>query len=463
MANIQFGGLITGLDTNALVAGLVKAEQRSIAILQSQKVRFQAQDAVFASVIGALGSLKSSAQNLSVSTDFSKRSASSSDDAVLTVSASSTAAVGSSRIAVDSLAKAQSVQSLSFSQANAAIGIGTLTISVDGTGTAVVIDSTNNTLEGLRAAINDSGPGVTATIVNVSAGATADYRLVVQSERTGTANGATISGALTGGADPFAGGGEVVQAATDAVFAVNGLRVARSSNIISDVIPGITFTLLDEGDQDGVIDPTDPTVKISVAADNSAIKDAITELVENFNAVNKIVNEQFMLDSNTSRQGSTAGDAALRGMLSRLRAELSVAGGMGVGYAYLSDIGVQFKKDGSLTVDEGKISEALREDPTALANLFLGKENGLGKRIPEAVDDFISTVDGSLVFRQKGIGQSIKQIDDKIGREERRIATLEEQLVKKFAALEELVSQLKSQGDFLSQQLSALQNAQRKR
>lgn len=246
------------------------------------------------------------------------------------------------------------------------------------------------------------------------------------------------------------------------MFAVNGLKVSRSNNTISDVIPGVTFTLLDEGDQDGVIDATDPTAKISVAADNSAITEAITELVENFNAVNEIVNEQFTLDPNTNRQGSTAGDAALRGMLSRVRKELSAAGGTGAGFGYLSDIGIKFEKDGSLTLDEGKLADAFQKDPTALGNLFLAKENGIGKRLPEAVDDFISTVDGSLVFRQKGIGQSIKQIDEKIAREERRIATLEEQLVKKFTALEEIVSQLKSQGDFLTQQLSVLQNARRR-
>jgi flagellar hook-associated protein 2 len=457
MANIQFGGLITGLDTNALVAGLMQAERRSITLLQGQKVRYQAQDAVFASVIGALGSLKSSAQSLSLSTDFIKRSATTSDPAVLTASASTTASVGSSLIAIDSLAKAQSVQSTSFTQLDATIGTGTLTISVGGTDTALVVDSTNNTLEGLRDALNDSGADVTATIVNVSASATADYRLVVQSEKTGTTNAATLSGNLIGGTDPFAGGGEIVQAAGNAVFSVNGLKITRSSNTISDVIPGVTFTLLSEGDRDGAIGGSDPTAKVSVSADNSTITKAITDLVDKFNAVNQIVNEQFALDPNTNRQGATAGDASLRGMLSRLRKELSVSGGTGASYKYLSDIGIKFEKDGSLTLDQGKLTEALENDPTGVANLFLSKENGVGKRLPEAVDDFISAVDGALIFRQKGIGQSIKQIDEKIAREERRIATLEEQLVKRFTALEELVSQLKSQGDFLTQQLSALQ------
>jgi flagellar hook-associated protein 2 len=462
MANIQFGGLITGLDTTALVAGLVQAERRSITVLQSQKVRFQAQDAVFTSVISALGSLKSSAQNLSVSTDFIKRSAASSDQAVLTVAASSAADIGASEIAVDSLAKSHSLQSTSFTATTAAIGTGTLTISVGGTNTNVLIDGTNNTLAGLRDAINDSGAAVRASIINVSGGATADYRLVVQSEDTGIANGVTISGTLTGGVDPFSGGGEIVQAAADAVFSVNGLKVSRSTNTISDVISGVTFTLLDEGDRNGALDATDPSAKITVTANNAAITSTVKELMERFNAVNKIVNDQFKFDPNTERQGITAGDASLRSMLSRLRNELSKSGGTSATYKYLSDIGIKFAKDGSLTFDEAKLAEALEDDATAVANLFLAIQDGIGKRIPDAVDDFVSAVDGALVFRQKGIGASIRQIDERIAREETRVSSMEERLVKQFSALEELVSQLKSQGDFLSQQISALQLSRKK-
>jgi flagellar hook-associated protein 2 len=325
-----------------------------------------------------------------------------------------------------------------------------------------VIDNTNNTLAGLRTALNDSGAAVTASIVNVSASATPDYRLVVQSERTGTANAVTLSGTLAGGTDPFAGGGQVVQAATDAVFAVNGLKISRSSNTVSDVISGVTFTLLDEGDRDGAIDATDPTAKITVTGNNSAITSTVKDLVDSFNAVNKIVNDQFKLDPNTNRQGSAAGDASLRGVLSRLRSELSSAGGIGVGYKYLSDIGVKFQKDGSLTLDESKLVDALGADPTGVANLFLAVQNGIGKRIPDAVDDYVSAVDGALTFRQKGIGRSIKQIDDKIAREEKRIAATEERLTKQFSALEELVSQLKSQGEFLTQQLNQLQTSRRR-
>jgi len=455
MANVQFGGLITGLDTNALISGLVKAEHRTVDVLEAQKVRYQAQDAVIASVISGLAQVRSAGQSLSLSTDFQKKTATSSNTAVLTASASSAAPSGSVDIVVDSLASAQSVQSTSFTDANAAIGTGTLTISAGTKTSSIVIDGTNNNLGDLRDAINDANSNVSASIVNVGA-STADYRLIIKSKNTGAGNAVTVSGSLTGGANPFAGGGQVVQAASDAVFSLNGLTVRRSSNTISDVVNGLTFSLVAEGDRDGTVEATDAAAKITIAADASNIKTSITAVVDSFNAVNKIVNEQFSLNPNTNRQGSTSGDASLRGVIARLRAELSRSGGLGAGYKYLSDVGISFQKDGSLILDEAKLNAALESDPTAVSRLFLATEGGIGKRLPDAVDDFISQVDGALVFRQKGIAQSIKNIDAKVLREEERIAAMQERLTRQFSALEEIVSQLKSQGDFLSQQLSAL-------
>jgi flagellar hook-associated protein 2 len=459
MANVQFGGLISGLDTNALISGLVQAERRPITLLENQKVKLQAQQGVYATVVGGLGSLKSAAQRLSLATDFDKKTAASSDSTVLTASAGSDALTGSNGVIVDTLAKAQSIQSGTFTTSTAEIGIGTLSIQVGDNTTDVTIDDSNKTLDGLKSAINASGAAVTASIVNVGTGAAPDYRLVLQSKNTGTENAVTVSGTLTGGTDPFPGGGTIVQAAADAVLSVNGLTVTRSSNTISDVVPGVTLTLLKEGDRDGVVESSDASANVTVSADSSAIKGAISEFVDSYNAINEIVNSQFSLNPDTQRQGTLAGDAALRGMMAKLRSELSKAGGIGVGFSYLSDIGVKFEKDGSLTIDEAKLSNALASDPTSVSNLFVLTQNGIGKRIPDTVDDFISSLDGSLTFRQKGIESSISLIDQKIAREEDRIAALQQRLTQQFSALEQVVSQLKSQSDYLVQQLTGLNNS----
>jgi flagellar hook-associated protein 2 len=456
MANVQFGGLITGLDTNALIQGLVQAEQRPIAVLQTQKVRFQAQDGILASVVKALGELKSAAQGLSLSTDFNKKSAATSDAAVLTSSADATALEGTYQIVVDQLAKAQNIRSTTFSTATAAIGTGTLSITVDGKSTPITINADNDTLDGLKTAINSSGAAVTASIVNVGTSGTPDYRLILQSKKAGTENAATISGSLVGGADPFVAGGEIVQVAANARFSVNGQVITRSSNTISDALPGVTLSLLKEGDRDGLVESSDAAANVTVSVDSSAVSAAMQKFVDAYNAVNKIVNAQFTLDPNTERQGALAGDASLRGVMARLRQELSRPGGIGVGIKFISDVGISFQKDGSLTLNSSKLASALKDSPGAVSDLFVIVENGLGKRIPDTVDDFISSVSGTLTFRRKGIKTSIEQIDKKVLREQDRIAGLQKRLTEQFRALEEMVSQMKSQGDFLTQQLSAL-------
>lgn len=455
MASIQFGGLITGLDTKALIGGLVQAEQQSTKLLENQKLRLQAKDAVFTALNGALGGLRSAAQSLSVSIDFSKRTAESSDPAVLSASAGSSASLGSHIVAVDSLAKVQTIRSTSFTDANATLGTGALTVNVGSAATSITIDNTNNSLAGLRDAINNSGAKVTASIVNVGATGSPDHRLVLQGKETGSANTVTVTGSLTGGADPFAGGAEIVQTATDAKFSVNGLTVSRSSNTVSDVIAGVTFVLRNEGDGDGTVDSSDPSAKITINNDSSALNAGVKKLVESYNAVNKLVTDQFKVNPETKRQGAVGADASLKGILSRLRREFSASGGTGVGIKYVSDIGVSFQKDGSLTLDESKLSAAVEQDSTSVANLFIGLQNGIGKRVPEAVDEYISAARGTLTLRQKGNAQSIQQIDDKIARDQRRAAALEERLSKQFSALEKIVGQLKSQGDFLAQQVGA--------
>jgi flagellar hook-associated protein 2 len=331
-----------------------------------------------------------------------------------------------------------------------------LTLQTGSATTTINIDATNNTLDGLRAAINSSGAKVNASIINVGSSAVPDFRLVVQSKDTGIANAVTVSGTLSGGTDPFAAGGEIVQAAADAVFAVNGLKLTRSSNTVSDVLPGVTLKLLREGNHDGVIDATDATATVTVSADNSAIGDSIQKFIDSYNAVNKIVNDQFALDPDTKRQGALAGDASLRGVISRLRRELSAPGGTSTGLTFLSDVGISFQKDGSLTLDDSKLTKALDTDPTGVSNLFTLVQNGIGKRIPDAVDDFVGAVNGVLTSRQNGVQSNIDRIDQNIARETARVTALQDRLTQQFSALETIVSQLKSQGDFLTQQLAGL-------
>jgi flagellar hook-associated protein 2 len=213
--------------------------------------------------------------------------------------------------------------------------------------------------------------------------------------------------------------------------------------------------LLKEGNHDGVATSEDASANVTVSVDGTAIQSSIQKFVDSYNAVNKIVNDQFTLNPDTHQQGVLAGDAALRGVTSRLRSELSATGGTGAGFLYLSDIGINFQSDGSLTIDDAKLSNALATDPTGVSNLFALVQDGIGKRIPDAVDSFVSTVNGSLTSREQGIQDSINRIDQNVASEQARITAYQDQLTQQFAALEQTVSQLQSQSNFLLQNFAS--------
>ena len=448
MATIQFGGIASGLDTNALIDGLVKVERRSIDILKAQGARYQAQQGVLSILASSLASVKSAAQNLSLSTDFNRRAISSSDEAGLKASASSSALIGFYTVNISSLAKAKVLQSTGYTNTTDTIGQGTLTITVGSTSKDITIDGTNNTLSGLQDTINDANAGVTASIVNTGTAAAPSYKLIVQGKNTGLENDVTLSFSVTdGGSNPFPGGGDVVQAAADAQFTVNGLSLTRSSNTVSDAIPGVTLSLLKEG---GV------SSTVNVTSDSSAIKDNIKSLVNAYNAVAKIARDQFSLNGATGRQGALAGDSTVRTAISRLRNALTSVNGSDGGIRSLSDLGISFQKDGSLSFDESKLTNALSQDPEAVQKLFLKTHDGVGKRIPAAVDSLISAVGGAITSRQNGLSESLTALSKKIAREEQRILKYQEQLTAQFTALEKLVSQLNQQSNFLAQKLNTL-------
>lgn len=447
MASIQFGGLASGLDTNAIIDGLVKVERRSIDILQAQETRYQAQQGVLSALASSLVSVRSAAQGLSLSVDFNKRAASSSDETVVKASADTSGLTGSYNVSVTSLAKAKVLQSTGFTSTTATLGQGTLSISVGGATKDITVDATNNTLSGLKDAINNANAAVTASIVNTGTSAAPSYKLIVQSKNTGVANDATVSFTVTdGGSNPFTGGGDVVQVATDAAFSVNNLSLTRSSNTISDAIPGVTLSLQKEGGA---------SASVTVSNDTGAIKDRIKKLVDAYNGVEKIVGEQFSLNASTGRQGALAGDSVARAALSRIRAAITDASGGDGSVRSVSDIGLSFQRDGSIKLDDAKLSNALSSNPQGVQNLFLNAEDGLGKRLPAAVDSLINSVSGALTARQKGIDASIASLEKKMAREEQRIADYQQRLTAQFTSLEKLMSQLNQQGQSLSQKLNA--------
>lgn len=175
-------------------------EQRRVENLQAKSDLARQQQTAFKGIEARLLNLQNNLFQLgrSQNTLFDLRTASSSDDTLLTAAAGSSARPGVYQVKVSSLAQSHQVASQGFDGPSTLITQGTLQIGTSlGTSATLTIDGTNNTLQGLANAINSSGTGVSALIVqDGSPSHRQPYRLLLTSGKTGAANAVTITNNL---------------------------------------------------------------------------------------------------------------------------------------------------------------------------------------------------------------------------------------------------------------------------
>lgn len=373
------------IDVTTVVSNLMYIERAPVRTMQSQLSKIQSKVSAYQSLNTKLSALSSKVNTLLygettapyvqpytfqdrlAKSAFSKYSVQSSDDAVVTATASNADAPGIYAITVGNLAQAQVSASAGFASNSTILGTGTIKITAGSESSTVTIDSSNNTLVGVAGAINRANAGVTATIINDGSGAT-PYRLMLTADDTGTKNAFSIESTLAGGA--ALSFGAPVQAAEDAEFTVNGIAVTQSSNTISEVISGATFTLKDE---------TAAPVTLTLGRDTEAVVAAIKEMVTAYNAVNSFIGAQFKYNETTESAGALAGDPTLRSVQSRLQSQFTQSiRNRYTNYGVTGQVGLEFNRDGSLSLDEEDFNKALEDNFTAVAALFLGDGTDVG-------------------------------------------------------------------------------------
>lgn len=379
------------IDVAGIVSSLMAVERQPITRLNKQIDSYNAKISALGTVQSALASFQSAAQGLN-SLTFNTFAANSSNSAVVSATASSVAKAGNYSLVVSQLAQAQSLVAVGQTTTTTAIGSGaptTLTFdfgSISGgslsngtytgasfasngnTPKSITIDSSNNTLGGIRDAINAANLGVTASIIND--GSATPYRLIMTSNTTGQANSMKIS--VSGDAalssllsqDP-AGTQNLSQtsAALNANFTVNGVAISKASNTIGDVVPGVTLNLSGTSAS---------AVTLSVAPNTSAVSTAINGFVKAYNSAVQSIQSQTSYDATTKTAGTLQGDVTLSIVQSQLAAMLTTnLGNNPNGYSNLTQIGIGFQKDGTLAVDSAKLNTALNTNYQSVANLFI--------------------------------------------------------------------------------------------
>lgn len=454
-------GLASGLDTASIVQSLVDLKtQQLITPLENRIYEIEDDQAALDTIKTTLSSMMSAARSLNNISDFNGRLANSSDTTALTISTvSATALQGTYSININQLAQADRNYFNGVADSTAAtFGTGTFTITSSGQTIEVTIDSTNNTLEGIRDAINAEDGPVTATIINDGSGAT-PYRLVLTSNDTG-ADAEIVQNissvlSLTDDAALNANSQNIAQ---DASITVNGLTVTDSTNVITTAIPGVTMNLLTLS-----TDTLDP-IHVTISSDSSSPKTYITNFINAYNDVVADFIDAFEVDTATGKSsGTLASDFTLQSLEERMSSLMMTVQSQLAGNRYqsLSQIGITMDDSGYLVIDDSALTTAMDTYSEDVQRLFQGMSSsvdGISDKAYDLLYSMVNTADGILTQKNQIWQENIDDMTDEMDKRQTRIDAYEEMLQAKFAYMEELISKLNSISSSLESSQSALDN-----
>ncbi|MDD3313252.1 flagellar filament capping protein FliD [Pseudodesulfovibrio sp.] len=432
---INFTGLGNGTDFNDLIDGLIQVEQGRVTRLEEWKSSWETKKEQFNDLNTQLLSLKTSLEGFDTVNEFMTKTATSANTNYLTATASSEAMEASNSIEIGQLATTDTHITAS--------GTSSLTSAITSTATSFTF----------------SYAGETHTISNISAGTTLQGFVNIinnHAESRGVIRASTIfDGSVyhlqLNGLDQGADNQLVISSAGDIIFnasdfnetqnAVNsqiringfpsagGGWIERSSNVVSDVIEGVTLNLKDT--------TMGSTVQVTVATNTDDIKANVEKFVSAVNVIRAQI--QAITDVDDEGNGSVLtgnyGVDIISQNLKNITAELGIGfipwdkdTSTGDRYTGLSQIGISTDAAngsatyGLLTIDYDALNEALKNDPEAVARLFSAKNDGESSS-PDFT--FLSLIEGTTkpgIYKVEVVSDGTKIVSATINGEEAKVS-----------------------------------------
>ncbi len=358
---ITIDGLVSGIDTESIVEGLLEIQQLQVDRIELKRAEILAEQATFAGLEASLVTLRSDVSQLArvQNSPLNGNTVNVSDENALSASASDSAVPGVYRLTVDSVARAHQVASQGFTDSDSEINTGTFELRVgNGELTTITVDASNNTLDGLAESINASGSGVNASVIRDASGGATPYRLLLTSSETGTDNEISINNNLTtgGAAQPTFDFGTPVQAAADAQVTIGSgpgaITVDSTTNRFDDLIEGVTIDLLNATDGS--------EVTVTVARDTESAVEAVESFVNSFNSVLGFISERSQFNAESEDAGVLLGNRSAINIQQRLQqAVVSVVPGVNSDLNRLTTIGIDVTDTGTLQFSRSRLENVL--------------------------------------------------------------------------------------------------------
>lgn len=409
-------GLGAGIDVTAVVQQILNADRAPETLWKSQQSTLNVQATSWNNLKTNILSLQDKVNSLTdILGVFTTRTATSSQPGVLTASAQCSAAIGNHAITVSNLATSSSYFTGAVTSSSTPFSIGTFNLQLGSNSPATItVDGTNNTLDGFAAYINRLNLGVTASVINDSTGA----RLALVSQTTGQPGDLSITGNTTGLSFTKSAAG------TNASLTIDGVPISSASNTVIGAIPGITLQLAGT---------SAIPVQLRIGRDESGIKQAINDFVSSYNSVVSAINLQFKVDPTTYTAGELASDGTLRSIQTTLLNDVTYAISGNNGFANLASLGLDMQNDGTLTVDDAKLSDAIANHLADVQNFFQSASPvGFGANFSADLMRMNSS-QGPIRLDLNQIAQAQRTLTDQINQLEDRLATKQTMLIKQYS------------------------------
>ncbi|WNB85249.1 flagellar filament capping protein FliD [Cellulomonas sp. ATA003] len=464
MASMGIDGIVSGLDTTALINSLMQVEAMPQTLLKSKVSTTQSFISALQGLNTKVASLGDAAKAAAKAESWGAATASSSAKSV-TATAKAGAGVSSLSFTVDQLATGQTslspkIASLAKLFATSEQPDGAVPASVtlkSGAAGAEKYTTVSLTdvkdLAGFAAALNKSDAGVTATVVTVSP---TESRLQITSKATGTPAAFDLySGTVTAETtSPTAvmSRADALTKPTDAQITLwagkTGFeeKVTSATNTFSGVLTGVDLTVTAQ--------EKDP-VTVTVVRDDAALKKLASNLVGALGVVFSEVKSRTAASTTTSADGRTvisggvlSGDSATRGVNQKVLAAASQP----VDGISPSEVGMVLGRDGTITFDDAKFTAAMAADPNRVQAVVMG----VAARVADAAKEIADPIDGSLSLKVKSQETFSKNLSQQVSDWDRRLEVRRAGLQATYTAMEVGLSGLQAQGSWLSGQISAL-------
>lgn len=435
MPTITFGGVGSGIDTEAIISGLVSASRGPITRVQQQKLQVESAVSSVSDLGNLLSKFKDAASALDTIQEVGSFSASSDSKAVVATAAGG-AQPGSFAIKVNQLASAYKSYSnpLAISAPTEALGkSGTLGLSVNGQNVDLSIEA-GDTLDSVISKINASGLRVSASSFFDGS----QYRLQLRGLDTGAENEVSVTETGTN----FGFASNIKSHGQDAQIEIDGFQVTSKTNQVTGAISGVTLALTE-------VTTTTPA-NVSIKSDVAGFQSKLKSLVDSYNAVINKVHTDAGFGKIKASNPELSGDSSLRSVTSRLNSALTKTVGTGK-FQTLRSIGVELNNDGTLKLNASALEKALQEDPDAVTRVLAGDDkdvNGLADTLAAVATDMLGAK-GIIEARKEGLNTRQRSLTDRVDVEQKRLDRMEEMLRKQFNQMDTFVAQTKAQTSFL--------------